>query len=145
MAVTAKLYGNFIVQAFRKEHHWQNDTYKCMLTTSAYTPDQDVHDYRDDVTNEVSGTGYSAGGATIANRTLTYTAATNKIMLDGDDVSWPNSTITARTAVVYNDTPSTNATKGLVCYQQESADISSNNGTFSVVWNAAGIVEVTVA
>jgi len=39
-----------------------SDTTKVMLVTSAYTPDQDAHDNRDDITNEVSGTGYTAVG-----------------------------------------------------------------------------------
>ena len=42
---------------------WLNDTIKVMLVTSAYTPDQDAHDFKDDITNEISGTGYTAGGA----------------------------------------------------------------------------------
>jgi hypothetical protein len=38
------------------------DTIKVMLVISAYTPDQDAQDKRDDITNEVSGTSYTAGG-----------------------------------------------------------------------------------
>ena len=41
------------------------DTIKVMLVTSTYTPNQDTHTKRSDVTNEVSGTGYTAGGATL--------------------------------------------------------------------------------
>lgn len=145
MAVTAKLYGNFIAQLANKEHDWNTDVYKASLHTSAYTPDQDVHDYFNDVTNEVVGAGYVAGGATIANCTITYTGATNKCKLDGDDVSWPTSTITARTAVVRNSSPGADTTRGLVCYQQESADVISTSGTFTVAWHADGIVEVTVS
>ena len=46
------------------------DTIKVLLVTSAYTPDQDTHTKHSDVTNEVSGTGYTAGGATLANKSL---------------------------------------------------------------------------
>lgn len=52
-----------------------SDTIKIMLTTSSYTPNYATHDYKDDVTNEVSGTGYSAGGATLGTKALTVTAA----------------------------------------------------------------------
>jgi hypothetical protein len=38
------------------------DTIKVMLNTSTYVADQDVHAKRSDVTNEVTGTGYTAGG-----------------------------------------------------------------------------------
>lgn len=145
MAITAKLYGLVFSAAFNKEIDWGSDTPFCMLTTSAYTPDQDTHDYKNDVTNEVTGTGYTAGGAAIANPTVTYTGATNILMLDGDDVSWTTSTITARTAVVYDRTPATDATRPLVCYQQSDTDIISSGGTFLVQWNASGIVQITVA
>lgn len=123
----------------------KGDVFKTMLTTSTYVPDQDVHDYKDDVTNEVTGTGYTATGAEITTRTITYTGGTNKIMLDGDDVTWASSTITARNAVVYNSTPATDATRPLLCYQASDADVASNNGNFTVQWAAAGIVEITVS
>lgn len=111
MAVTAYLYGNAIKAAFNKEIDWNDGNVKVMLTTSSYTPDQDAHDYKDDVTNEVSGDGYDAGGTALANPTLTYTGATNKLKLDADDASWPNSTITARRAVVYYNTGTPSTTR----------------------------------
>jgi len=144
MAVTARLYGRVFLAAFNKEIDWVDDVHKAMLVTSLYTPDQDAHDYKNDVTNEVVGTGYVAGGNVIGSRTITYTGATNKITLDGADVQWPNSTITARTAVVYDDAPVGDAAKPLIGYQQSDIDLSSNNGTWEIVWHANGIVEITV-
>lgn len=145
MAVTAKLYGKGILAVYNKEIDWVSDTIKVLLTTSSYTPDQDTHDYHNDITNEVSGTGYTAGGATLANASQTYTAGTNKIKLDGDDVTWTTSTITARTAVVYDTTPGSSATNPLICYQQSDGDVSTTAGTFTIAWHADGIVEITVA
>lgn len=145
MAVTGKLYGNVFKAAFNKEIDWDTDTIKCMLTTSLYTPDQDLHDYYDHVTNEVTGTGYSAGGVTLTNKTTTYTGATNKHVLDADDAVWATSTITARTAVVYDAQTGVSTTEPLICYQQSDADISSTAGEFRVQWNASGIVEITVS
>lgn len=74
MAATAYWFGNAFLKVFNKEMDWDTDTFKLMLTTSAYTPAQ-AHDYKNDVTNEVTGTGYTAGGATLASKTITYTAA----------------------------------------------------------------------
>lgn len=145
MAVTAKWYGNAFVSAFNKEMDFNSDTIKVMLCTSTYTPDQDAHQYKSSVTNEVSGTGYAAGGASISSPTITYTGATNVMMLDGGDVSWPSSTITARYAVVYDSTPATDATRPLVCYVDFGADVSSSGGTFSIAWDSAGIATVTVS
>ena len=146
MTITAKCYGQVFKSAFNKEIDWDSDAIKVMLTTSAYTPDQDAHQYKSSVTNEVAATGgYTAGGNTLTTCTSTYTGATNKLMLDADDTSWTSSTITARTAVVYDSTPGTDATRPLVCYQQSDVDIVSSGGTFQITWSASGILEVTVA
>jgi hypothetical protein len=148
MAVTAKAYGLMVRDVFNGAIvvDWNTDTIKVALTTVTYSPDQDVHDRFDDVTNEVVGAGYTAGGVTLTagNQTITYTAGTNTVTLDGEDASWAASTITARTAVVYKST-GVASTSPLICYQQSDADISSTAGTFSVVWNASGIVTFVAA
>ena len=52
----SKLYGQFLSQALNKEIDWDTDTIKVALLTNAYTPDQDAHNYLDDViTHEVTG------------------------------------------------------------------------------------------
>ena len=142
----SKLYGQFLSQALNKEIDWDTDTIKVALLTNAYTPDQDVHNYLDDViTHEVSGTGYTAGGNTLANKTNNYNGATNVIVLDADDTTWSSSTITARYAVIYDATPATNANRPLIGYVDFGSDQSSSNGNFTITWDATGIVRITVA
>jgi len=51
-----------------------SDTIKCALFTSSLTPNLDTDEVFS-ATNEVAGTGYSAGGATLGSKTITYTAA----------------------------------------------------------------------
>lgn len=143
MAITSHFYGNAFLSAFNKEMDFNSDTIKVMLCTSTYTPDQDAHQYKSSVTNEVTGTGYTAGGATLGSPTLTY--ATKVLTLDGADVSWATSTITARYAVIYDSTPSTDATRPLIAYVDFGADVVSTAGTLSITWDAAGIAAVTVA
>lgn len=142
----SKLYGQFLSQALNKEIDWDTDTIKVALLSNAYTPDQDAHNYFDDVVaNEVSGTGYTAGGNTLANKTNTYNSSTNVIVLDADDTTWSSSTITARYAVVYDASPATNATRPLIGYVDFGSDQSSSNGNFTITWDATGIVRITVA
>lgn len=144
--MASKLYGQFLQQALNKEVDWDTDTIKVALLSNAYTPDQDAHNYFDDVVaHEVTGTGYTAGGLTLANKTNTYNSATNVIVLDADDVTWSASTITARYAVVYDATPATNATKPLIGYVDFGSDQSSSNGNFTITWDSTGIVRITVA
>jgi hypothetical protein len=142
----SKLYGNFLAKALNKEVDWDTDTIKVALLTSSYTPNQDTHDYYDDVsTNEVTGTGYTTGGATLASKTVTYDSGTNVIVLDAADVTWSSSTITARYAVVYNDSGASAGAKVLIGYVDFGSDQSSTNGNFTITWDSTGIVRITVA
>jgi hypothetical protein len=131
---------------FNKKIDFDSDTIKIALCTSSYSPDQDAHDYFDDITNEVAnGNGYTSGGATLANCSITYTGATNILKLDADDVTWSNSTITARYAVIYNATPGTAGTNPLIAYIDFGADVSTISGSFVIQFNSDGIITFTVA
>ena len=83
-----------------------NDTFKCMLVTASYSPNLETHTNKSDVTNEVSGTGYTAGGETLTSVAMTSSSdGTGTIKWDADDVSWANSTLSAvRAGVIYDDT-----------------------------------------
>lgn len=145
MAVTAKLYGLFLKSLANKEIDLDTDTIKVMLTTSAYVPNQDTHQYKSSVTNEVTGTGYTATGATLASAAVTYDTATNVLKFDAADTSWASSTITARYAVIYDATPATDATRPLIGYVDFGADVSSTAAAFTITWDAAGIFTITAA
>src|SRR5688572_26435818 len=124
MAVTSKQFGKLPLALFNAEVDWLDHVIKVTLHTSGYTPDQDAHDYKDDLASEVAnGGGYTTGGVTLANKTIGYTAGTNVTKLDADDAVWPTATITARTAVVQDTSPATDATRPLICYSQSDADI----------------------
>lgn len=119
------------------------DTIKVALTTSSYTPDQDSHEFFSSVTNEVSGTGYTAGGATLANKTVTQDNTDNEGVFDADDATWSSSTITnARYAIVYKST-GVAGTSPLICAIDLGSNYSSTNGTFTLPWNAEGIVNLS--
>lgn len=142
----SKLYGNFLKQALNKEIDWDSDTIKVALLSSSYTPNQDTHDYYDDVSSyEVTGTGYTTGGSTLASKTSTYDGTNNVIVLDAADVTWSSSTITARYAVVYDDSGASASTKALIGYVDFGSDQSSTNGNFTITWDSTGIVRITVA
>jgi len=140
---TTKTYGSLITKAFNKEVDWDTDTIKVALVSSSYTPNQDSDDYWDDVSSyEVSGTGYTAGGATLGSKTVGYTSGTNVTKFDAADVSWTSSIITARYAVVYLSTGSS-STSVLIAYVDFGSDQSSSSGTFSITWSASGIFTTT--
>lgn len=122
---------------------WNTDTIKVAVVTSAYTPDQDAHDFWNDVSaNEASASGYTAGGATLTTPTVTYDTANNRIVLDADDVSW-TSTITGRYLIVYKDT-GTSTTSPLLGYYDNVTDFGGGS-TLDVTWDATGVLRITVS
>ena len=107
------------------------DSFKAMLVTSSYTPNKDTDLKRSAVTNEVSGTGYTAGGVASAC-TVTKDTANDKVTLSFAAVSWASSTITARALVIYKSRGGASSADELVCYVDFGSDVSSSGGTFSV-------------
>jgi len=138
MAITSKMYGNFLLKALNKEVDWNTDTIKVMLCTSGYSPNQDTHIYKSSVTNEVVGTAYTAGGITLANKTISYLPDSNIVKLDADDVVWGTSTITARYAVIYIST-GTDSTSLLIGYVDFGSDLSSTATNFLITWFTSGM------
>jgi hypothetical protein len=112
-----------------------------MLTTALYIPDQDTHVYRSQVTNEVTGGGYSAGGMALVNKSITYTGAGNVGKLDADDLAWPGSTIVgARVLVIYDDTPVSNNLKPLLFYGVFDNEVTTSDAILLINFDVAGIV-----
>jgi hypothetical protein len=141
MAVTSYLYASFPQKAMRAEIDFADDTIRVALCTSSYTPDQDNHDYFDDITNEVVGTGYVADGEALASKT--DNVASDVTTLDAADVTWSSSSITARYGIIYKDT-GTASTSPLIGYIDFGEDKSSSDGDFTLTWNASGIITFTV-
>ncbi|MEM4720574.1 MAG: hypothetical protein QXT73_00755 [Candidatus Methanomethylicaceae archaeon] len=120
-----------------------SQTFKVALVTSSYTPDIDNHTSWANITNEVSGAGYTSGGATLSGLTVFRDLTNDKGVFDANDVVWTNSTITARGAVIYRSDPSDPTQRWLVCYFDFTTDKSSSSGDFTIQWNANGILNLT--
>jgi len=116
------------------------DTIKLMLVTSTYAPNVDTHTKRSDVTNEITGTGYTAGGVTLANKTVTVNNTTNTGVFDADDITISTATITARGAVLYKSRGGASSADEIICYLDFGSDITSTNSDFIIQFNASGIL-----
>ena len=144
MAVTAKLYTKGLGKCLTGDIDLNTDTIKFALLTSDYTPDQNAHDFFDDVSAaEVTGTGYTAGGATLS--TVSVTPGTGTLVIDSvTDPTWANSTITARYGVIYKDT-GVAATSALISYIDFGSDQVSSTGEFKYTLSADGFGKITVS
>ena len=118
------------------------DAVKIMLVGSAYTPNIDTHAKRSDVTNEVSGTGYTAGGIALVNKTVTMNTTSDKGVFDADDLTISNATITARGAVLYKARGGVSSADELIAYLDFGADITSTAGNFNIAFDANGIITI---
>lgn len=110
---------------------------KALMVTDTYTPNFDTHDFRDDVTNEVSGTGYTAGGVVLTSTELTLSSGV--LTYDTADPSWTSSTISnAMAAVIYFARGGAATADELWLLSDFVTAASTTNGTFLVQVNASG-------
>lgn len=121
------------------------DTIKTSLHTVTYVPAQDTNRYFSDTSNELATAGgYTAGGVTLGSKTLTYDSTTNESRLDAADAQWTSATFTARIAVTYKST-GTASTSHLMGYVDFGGDQTVSSGTFTIQWDATGVMKVTAS
>lgn len=111
------------------------DTFKAMICTSTYVPDKDAHTKRSNVTNEVTGTGYTAGG-TAVTCTVAKDTANDRITLTFSNPSWASSTITGRQVVIYKSRGGASTADELVAVADNGSDVISTNGTWTFTFSA---------
>jgi hypothetical protein len=103
---------------------FDTDTLKVALVTASYSPSVSGHAAFNSITNEVTGTNYSAGGSTLAGISVTESGGTTTFVCS--DVTWAQSGTgfsTARYAIIYKST-GTAATSTLIGY----IDLGGNKG-----------------
>ena len=94
-------------------------------------------------TNEVTGTGYTAGGQVLVSPTFAVAGATAILTYDSADQVWASPTsVTARGAKLYADA---NAGNDLLVGVNFGSDFTSTAGTFTIQWAAGGVFTITFA
>ena len=111
---------------------YDTDTFKVMLLTSAAAPNKDTWAKRSDVTNEVTGAGYTAGGAAATVTVGAVDTANDRVEITLGGASWAASTITARYAVYYKSRGGAATADELIAVNDFGADVTSTNGTFTL-------------
>ena len=112
-------------------------TLKVMLVSSAYTFSASHTGKANAVAAEVSGAGYTAGGKALSG--LTITPGTTAVV-DATDTAWTSSTITARGAVIYDDSA---AGDPLIAFVDFGSNQSTSGTTFTIQWHASGLIGLT--
>lgn len=144
MAVTTSWYGNGLLNLAKGNIDLDTDSFKVMLTTSSYTPNQDTHDFRDDITNEITGTGYSSGGSALSGVSVTYDGTSNEMRVLWNDLSWSSASFTARYAVIYKSRGGVSSADELLAYIDFGADQTVSSGTFTLDFTTA-VLKITAS
>jgi 4-amino-4-deoxy-L-arabinose transferase-like glycosyltransferase len=128
MAITQAMCSSFKQQILLGEHDMDTDVLKIALYTSLATLSAATTVYS--TSDEVVGTGYTAGGNTLTSPTVSLSGTT--AFVDFADTSWTTATITARGALIYNSSKSNKA----VAVLDFGSDKTSTAGTFTVQFPA---------
>jgi len=110
---------------------------KIALVQDGYTPDFDVHDFHADLTNEVTGTGYTAQGVAATTTEITLSGGT--LTFDAADTVYSTVTITDAMAGVLALAVGSSATNQLVCLQDFVTAASATAANFTIQNSAGGI------
>jgi hypothetical protein len=139
MAISQAMTTSFKAEIMLGVHDFRasgGDTFKLALYTSSATLGAGTTAYT--TSNEVSGVGYTAGGGTLSNLGVSTSGTT--AFTDFSDLTFPNATITARGALIYNTTPSANDNSGssltnpAVAVLDFGSDKSSSDGDFTIIF-----------
>lgn len=142
MAITTAIASSYKSEVLSGTHA-SGDVYKIALikvaaagtygaaVTNAGTPGSGAPTTANLGTDEVTGTGYTSGGATLAGFSVTGTTTAR---LDFTTPTWPTSTISATGAIIYN---SSKSNKVVACLDF-GGTVTSTNGTFTVTMPAVG-------
>jgi hypothetical protein len=126
------LYNSFLNDLAKGNIDLDTDTFKVMLVTSPYTEDKDAHSKRSSITDEVSGTGYTAGGAAVTVTVSAIDTTNDRQEAIFAAVTWAASTITARKAVIYKSRGGASSADELVACIDFGSDVISVAGNLTV-------------
>lgn len=136
MAIIQGLCNSFKTELLGGVHDLDTDTLKVALYSSAASIGPQTTAYT--TTGEVVGSGYTAGGATLAGATI---AISNGVAyVDFTDVSWPSATFTARGALIYNSSKANRAIHVL----SFGTDRTVANATFPITFPSANYREAII-
>ena len=132
------IYNRYKANLLNKVVDMEADTIKVMLMASGHSFSAADHNISGVSANEMTGTGYSAGGGTLADGAVTEGATTK---FDATDLAWSSSTFSAYHAVLYD----TSAGNNLICSFDFGEAKTVSNGTFTIQWDTAGVLTLATA
>lgn len=119
------------------------DTFKISLHTSSFAPNFDTLDFRDDLTNEVTATGYTAGGQTLAGLSIAVDLTNDRAEWTFTAPQWTiTGSVTARYAVISKIRGGAASADEVVLVIDFGSDKTATDGTFTITPNAEGVLQI---
>lgn len=128
------IYNRFKANLMNKEVDLEADTIQVALLDDNHSFSATDNTWSDVSANEISGTGYTASGATLDGKSVTQAATTK---WDATDVSWTSATFSAYHAVIWDDSVGTD---DLICSIDFGGEQQVTSGTFTIQWDSDGII-----
>lgn len=103
-------------------------SFKIMLLTASYTPNK-AHSKRSDLTNQVSGTGYTAGGQAITVASVTRSTGTTSVAWN--TVTWSSAnSFSAAYGAIYRDRGGAASADELVAVLDFGGAVAASGGNY---------------
>jgi hypothetical protein len=153
MALTAHVFPQFIIGLNNHNIAMTGGTYKVALSnaagpvtlaTSGVSTATLFTDWTSNVAAEISGTGYTAGGATVSSPTFAAGGSNDAVATwtSASNPNWTTATFTANQAIYYESSASTNQ---LICFWDFGGAITVTASTFTLSINASGLLTATAS
>lgn len=153
MAVTAHVFPQFAIGLGLSDIAMTGGTYKVALSNAAgpvtlastgVSTAKLFADWTANVAAEITGTGYTAGGATVSTPTFAAGGANNSVATwtSASNPSWSAATFTASQAVFYESSASTYQ---LICFWDFGGAVSVTSGTFTLTISGSGLLTATAS
>lgn len=143
MADVSKWYGKALISVQDALLDEKDATVVAILCTSAYTPNQDTHEFISDLTNELTGGGYAR--VTLANKSLAYDATTNKAKFTADPFTFTALTSSGFRHLVIAVSTGTDSTSRLIKFTTFDVDKVPTAQDVVITPAAGGLADLVAA
>jgi len=128
------IYQRFLANLMNKVVDLEADTIKVALMNNSHSANAAHNTFSQVTANQITGTGYVAGGQNLVGKAVTQGSTTK---WDATDLVWNNATFSAYHAVIYDDTV---AGDDLIASIDFGGEQAIADGIFTIVWDVAGII-----
>lgn len=116
-----------------------SDSFKMMLVTGSYSPSKN-HSKRSDITNEISGTGYSSGGIATTPTVGAVDTTTNTVAVTFSASTWTSATFSANGAVIYKARGGSSSSDELIMFIDFGQSLTITSGDFTVTVDSPWVI-----